>query len=81
MGILTTSHWNEVAIGMKLQDIKQSAVISCDITLFIRLMEVAREEIKTDAALHRLIEKVSEAQAAKKKFLTMDDYKTIMKKD
>ena len=65
---------------MKLQDIKQSAVISCDITLFIRLMEIAREEIKSDADLHHLIEKISEAQAAKKKFLTMNDYKTIMSK-
>lgn len=58
-------------------DEAQSAVVSCDMTLFIRLLEIAREEIKDDASLHQLVERVSEAQAAKGRPLTMDDYAAI----
>jgi hypothetical protein len=59
------------------QDDKQSAVISCDLTLFIRLLEIAREELKTDADLHQLVERCSEQMASKGKPLTMDDYEAI----
>jgi len=59
-------------------DNKQSAVIACDVTLFIRLLEIAREELKSDEQLHDLVERCSEQAAAKGDFLTMDDYETIM---
>ncbi len=59
-------------------DTKQSATISCDMSLFIRLLEVAREEIKSDAELHHLVERCSEAQALKDSPLTMDDYENLV---
>ena len=61
-------------------DNNQSATIACDMTLFIRLMEVAREEIKDDASLHQLVERCSEQFATKGQPLTMDDYDTVMGK-
>ena len=60
---------------------EQSAFINCDLTLFIRLLEVAREEIKTDADLHRIVERCSERYAAKGSPLTMDDYDIIYPSD
>ena len=63
---------------LSADDSNQSAFISCDITLFIRLLEVAREELKSDEALHQLVERCSETQAAKGAFLSMDDYSSIM---
>lgn len=58
-------------------DSKQSSIVALDMTLFIRLLEIAREELKTDEALHLLAERVSEAGAAKGQPLTMDDYHRI----
>ena len=55
----------------------QSASINCDLTLFIRLLEVAREEIKSDADLHHMVERCSEKFAAKGSPLTMDDYNDL----
>lgn len=60
-------------------DTKQSAIISCDVTLFIRLLEIAREELKDDASLHQLVERCSEQQATKGSPLTMDDYAVLSK--
>jgi hypothetical protein len=56
---------------------EQSAFINCDLTLFIRLLEVAREEIKSDADLHHMVERCSERYAEKGSPLTMDDYNII----
>lgn len=58
-------------------DANQAAVISCDLTLFIRLLEIAREELKSDADLHQMVERCSEQMASKGKPLTMDDYEAI----
>lgn len=60
-------------------DDKQSAIIACDVTLFIRLLEIAREELKDDAGLHQLVESCSERAASKGSALTMDDYAAITK--
>ena len=64
-------------INITAKDSKQSAVISCDVTLFIRILEIAREELKTDEELHQLVERCSEAAATKGRPLTMDDYEKI----
>lgn len=56
----------------------QSAFMGVDMTLFIRLLEVAREELKTDEALHRLAERCSQLYAMKGEPLTMYDYEAIM---
>ena len=56
---------------------QQSAYINCDVTLFIRLLEIAREELKTDADLHKLVERCSSRFAEKGAALTMDDYDSL----
>jgi hypothetical protein len=65
-------------LSVTADDAQQSAFVSLDITLFIRLMEVAREEIQSDEALHQLVERCSEAIRSKGAPLTMDDYGTLM---
>ena len=61
---------------MKLKEFlsKQSAYVQLDMTLFIRLLEVAREEIKSDAELHYLAERCSGLAAERSEPLTMADY-------
>lgn len=56
----------------------QSATVAMDMTLFIRLLEVAREELKSDNQLHQLAERCSQQAAAKGAPLTMDDYSVLM---
>ena len=51
--------------------------VTLDITLFIRLLEIAREELKTDADLHYLVDRVTTAQAHSPT-LTMSNYAEIM---
>ena len=63
------------------QSKEQSAFINCDMTLFIRLLEIAREEIKSDAELHYLVERCSKRFAEKGSPLTMDDYDALCEKD
>lgn len=49
--------------------------VSFDIPLLIRLFELAREDVKTDADLHVVVEKIISMQG--KGILTMDDYEEI----
>jgi len=52
-------------------------LITVDVPLFIRLLELAREDIKTDAELHNVVERViSESKSSGT--LTMDHYPTIV---
>ena len=51
--------------------------VTLDITLFIRLLEIAREELKTDADLHYLVDRVTTAQAHSP-MLTMSNYAEIV---
>lgn len=51
--------------------------VTLDVPLFIRALEHAREDLKTDADLHVFVERV--IQAAKgKDVLTMDDYAELV---
>lgn len=50
-------------------------VISLDIPLMIRMLELAREDVKDDMELHRITERLIEIR--KKGTLTMDDYEFI----
>ena len=52
-------------------------VIKMDVPLFIRLLEYAREDAKTDMDLHDVTEKII-AAASKGQTLTMSDYDMIM---
>jgi hypothetical protein len=54
-------------------DKKDTVVL--DIPLLIRVLELAREDIKSDADLHRVVEKLISIR--NKGVLTMDDYNTI----
>ena len=50
--------------------------VTFDIPLLIRTLELAREDIKSDANLHRIVENL--IQLKNKKVLTMDDYDYIV---
>jgi len=56
---------------MKINEIKIDAV-KMDVPLFIRLLEYAREDAKTDMDLHKMTERVE--RHSKTRVLTMDDY-------
>lgn len=49
--------------------------IMLDIPLFIRILELAREDIKSDPELHKMVERVISLK--NNGVLTMDDYDTI----
>ena len=54
--------------------------ITLDVPLFIRLLEYAKEDAKTDVDLHKATENAL-ALSETGKTLTMDDYDTIVKQD
>jgi hypothetical protein len=54
--------------------------VTLDVPLFIRLLEQAREDIKTDADLHKLVERVLEAQRNTEGPLTMTNYQAVESK-
>jgi len=51
-------------------------IIKIDVPTFLRLLELAREEIRNDADLHDIAEIVT--RLSKKDVITMKDYKTIV---
>lgn len=55
-------------------------VITLDVPLFIRLLEYAREDAKTDLELHSLTTKAI-AQSKDKSSLTMDDYQALTQQE
>jgi len=54
--------------------------VTLDIPLFIRLLEYAREDAKTDMDLHNVAEKAVAASETGKT-LTMSDYKVLVAND
>jgi hypothetical protein len=54
--------------------------LTLDVPLFIRLLEYAKEDAKTDVDLHKATENAL-ALSETGKTLTMDDYDTIVKQD
>ncbi len=57
--------------------IDQKDTVTLDIPLLIRTLELAREDIKSDEELHRMVERLLNLK--NKKELTMDDYEYIAK--
>lgn len=55
-----------------LEEVDEKDTITFDIPLIIRMLELAREDLKSDADLHRVVEKLIEIR--NKGVLTMDDY-------
>lgn len=64
--------------GLK-ENINPTDTIKTDVPLFIRLLEYAREDAKTDMDLHNVTEKVISLSSTGKT-LTMSDYDNIVKK-
>ena len=64
-----------------LKEIKNNPkdVISVDIPLFIRLLEYAREDAKTDMDLHNVAENITQLSVGGK-VLSMQDYSKIVVK-
>ena len=65
------------AIAAELdEDFNPEDTITVDVPLFIRLLEYAREDAKTDMDLHKVTEKIT-ALSAQGRTLSMDDYNKI----
>jgi hypothetical protein len=58
-----------------LEDNKAKDTIEMSVPLFIRVLEWAREEAKTDVEVHELVERI----LAKNKCLATEDYNSIVK--
>ena len=57
---------------------QRPATINCDVPLFIRLLEFAREDAKDDLILHHIAERATEL-SGNGKSLTMQDYEKLVK--
>jgi hypothetical protein len=60
-----------------MEQFNPSDKVTIDIPLFIRLLEYAREDAKTDMDLHNVAEKAIAASETGKT-LTMDDYDALV---
>ena len=58
-----------------LTEADKKDTITFDIPLLIRVLELVREDIKTDMDLHRVVERLIDIR--KRGVLTMDDYNYI----
>jgi len=63
--------------GQQNEEVDKKDTVTMDIPLLIRMLELAREDIKTDAELHRVVEKLIDIR--NKGTLTMDDYDFVSK--
>ena len=59
------------------EEVDKKDTVTMDIPLLIRMLELAREDVKTDAELHRVVEKLIDIR--NKGTLTMDDYEFVSK--
>jgi GNAT superfamily N-acetyltransferase len=71
---------NEIAKNIAIDHLKENPnsypnedIISMNVPLFIRMLELAREDIKSDADLHKVVEKVI-ISSKKGSYLSMKDY-------
>lgn len=63
--------------GLHKEETDKKDTVTFDIPLLIRMLELAREDIKSDADLHKVVEKLINIR--KKGTLTMDDYEFVSK--
>ena len=76
-----SKHYNtEIRVSGATKKLHSEAVdkkdtVTLDIPLLIRVLELAREDLKSDMDLHRVVEKLIEIR--NKGTLTMDDYDTV----
>ena len=57
------------------EEVDDKDTITFDIPLLIRVLEMTREDVKSDAQLHKVVEKLINIR--NKGVLTMDDYKLV----
>jgi predicted RNA binding protein YcfA (HicA-like mRNA interferase family) len=62
-------------VGGLGEEVDKKDTVTVDIPLLIRLLELAREDIKSDMDLHRVVEKLISIR--NKGVLTMNDYDTV----
>jgi len=67
--------------AMKEEEHNPEDVVHLDIPLFIRLLEYAREDAKTDMDLHNLTDKIIEKSSVTGDSLTMSDYEELVSKE
>jgi hypothetical protein len=63
--------------GTTTEEVDRKDTITMDIPLLIRVLELAREDLKTDMDLHRVVEKLIDIR--NNGTLTMDDYDFVAK--
>ena len=61
----------------QMEEVDKKDTVTMDIPLLIRMLELAREDVKTDAELHKVVEKLIDIR--NKGTLTMDDYEFVSK--
>lgn len=69
--------WMSSPKGTQNESIDKKDTVTMDIPLLIRMLELAREDVKSDAQLHKIVEKLIEIR--NKGILTMDDYDFVSK--
>ena len=63
--------------GIRKEEVDKKDTVTLDIPLLIRVLELAREDLKSDPDLHKVVEKLINIR--NKGVLTMDDYENIAK--
>ena len=71
-----TKKTKKVKMTSAMDTMYQGSSVSLDIPLFLRLLEIARENLNDDDQLHSLVEKAAEL-SSEGKILTMDDLEVI----
>jgi hypothetical protein len=75
IGHSKTGEFNKWKRDHMAEDVDKKDTVTFDIPLLIRVLELAREDIKSDMDLHRVVERLIGMRD--KGMLTMDDYDTI----
>lgn len=68
-------HIRRMKVKYYKEDVDKKDTITFDIPMLIRLLELVRENVKSDASLHKVVEKLIAIRH--KGVLTMDEYKFI----
>ena len=68
-------HLRRQKVAYVTEEVDDKDTITFDIPLLIRVLEMTREDVKSDAQLHKVVEKLINIR--NKGVLTMDDYKLV----
>lgn len=73
--LATRPHLRRQKVMYVMEEVDEKDTITFDIPLLIRVLEMTREDVKSDAALHKVVEKLIAIRD--RGTLTMSDYKMI----